>query len=819
MSVTINGGTFVVDESIRELGTDINFDDEKNKPEPFGYGRLIGYNAIAAATLLTVVQNAGADGLQSSDLKLTNSTGGTISGVDSLLDHTKTGNDIILNTDVNGVVIGQDAVTLEVVFAIGFDGFGNVVVAQYSAVEHGVNPNPDDAVNLNSLVYVTASITDGDGDTATDTSNTALQITFEDDGPFLGTFTSGIIPNETGTVNGFFTANFGTDGYHATNAFDITGPTIEGVKYIETDLGGGVTELLAVTNDANEDPIFKLTVRADGTYTFELIDPDTATTTILNLGSLAPGNTPSFTELIDGTVEFHTVNPPGGSINVSTQGFGIDNQFLGDEQEVAIEFYKNGDATQNNSPGGVLLGGTLNPDNRYIDSFTFEGDRHGGTGAYTLEWWVFNDQTGQTDSGTIALTTDPQTITIDPTISFNRINLRGETPGGQGYRFFNPTISETVLPENQLFNFDVVARDGDGDLTASSSLAIFVDADTPTFDMTGGPEDNVIAGSSVQDDIVGGGGSDWVDYSSAQLVTVPNVDNVTGVKVNLTTNTGTYGDAAGDIYTSIENVIGSAHNDVIDGNPGSNKLFGGAGNDLIQGGAGNDVLVGGAGNDQLVGGLDIDTVEYFVEGGSFGVTVNLTAGTASDTFGNADLLLGIENVIGTNLADDITGDGLANLLSGLDGDDILSGEGGNDLLIGGLGNDTLSGGDDNDILDGGFGANTLNGGAGNDTFIVQLDGSIDTIEDFVVGLPGSPVDVVDLTDLFDVATSGNSGDTIANFVQYDDASGVLSVDGDGSGDALGFTQVAIVQDGLGGFATAVNILYDDGGTDTDTTIG
>ncbi len=95
---------------------------------------MIGYNAIAAATLILVTQNAGTDGLQSSDLKLTNSTGGTISGVDFLLDHTATGNNIILNTDGNGVVIGQDAVTLEVVFAIGFDDFGNVVVAQYSAV-------------------------------------------------------------------------------------------------------------------------------------------------------------------------------------------------------------------------------------------------------------------------------------------------------------------------------------------------------------------------------------------------------------------------------------------------------------------------------------------------------------------------------------------------------------------------------------------------------------------------------------------------------------------------------------------------------------
>ncbi len=278
--------------------------------------------------------------------------------------------------------------------------------------------------------------------------------------------------------------------------------------------------------------------------------------------------------------------------------------------------------------------------------------------------------------------------------------------------------------------------------------------------MTGGPEDNVITGSSLPDDIVGGGGSDWVDYSSAQLVIVPNVDSVTGVKVDLTTGLGTYGDAAGDTYNSIESVIGSAHDDLINGSAGNNKLLGGAGNDFIQGGAGNDTLVGGAGDDTLVGGADNDTVEYDVEGGSLGVTVDLSAAgpNSTDTFGNNDTLSLIENVIGTDEIDVITGDGQANLLSGLDGDDILTGLGGNDLLLGGLGDDDLFGGADNDILDGGFGADTLNGGSGIDTFILQLDGSVDTIEDYIVG-----DDQVDLTGLFDVA-----GGDVNDFVQYDD---------------------------------------------------
>ncbi len=278
-----------------------------------------------------------------------------------------------------------------------------------------MNPNPDDAVNLNSFVYVTASITDGDGDTATDTSNTALQITFEDDGPSLGTFTSGIIPNETGTVNGFFGVDFGTDGYHATNAFDITGPTLPGITYLpEIDNADGTTTLMAVSNDANQTPIFSITVRADGTYEFELITPEAEQVIEGLLDNVASGNY-SFVELTAGTVEFHQV-AGSGTVNVSGGGFGIANNFLGNGEDVAVEFYKAG-SVGNDNPGGFGPGGGLvNPDNRYIDKFTFDSDRQGGSSTLTLTWTAYNDATGATETGSIMLSGPNPPIVIDPSI-------------------------------------------------------------------------------------------------------------------------------------------------------------------------------------------------------------------------------------------------------------------------------------------------------------------------------------------------------------------------------------------------------------------
>lgn len=71
-----------------------------------------------------------------------------------------------------------------------------------------------------------------------------------------------------------------------------------------------------------------------------------------------------------------------------------------------------------------------------------------------------------------------------------------------------------------------------------------------------------------------------------------------------------------------------------------------------------------------------------------------------------DELIGIENVVGSNDADSITGDALANRLEGLDDDDTLIGLAGADTLLGGAGNDVLRGGGGTDIIDGGEGIDT-----------------------------------------------------------------------------------------------------------------
>src|SRR3546814_20444254 len=119
-------------------------------------------------------------------------------------------------------------------------------------------------------------------------------------------------------------------------------------------------------------------------------------------------------------------------------------------------------------------------------------------------------------------------------------------------------------------------------------------------------------------------------------------------------------------------------------------LTGDTGSNVRNGGNGNDTLIGGAGADALIGGSGIDTADY--SGSPSSVIVDLVAGTGLGGDAQGDTLSGIENLIGSDYDDDLTGD--AN-------DNVILGDGGNDAIRGGDGHATLDAGRGNDIHAGG----------------------------------------------------------------------------------------------------------------------
>ena len=252
------------------------------------------------------------------------------------------------------------------------------------------------------------------------------------------------------------------------------------------------------------------------------------------------------------------------------------------------------------------------------------------------------------------------------------------------------------------------------EIIAGSAHADSLTGDASDNILRGGAGDDNMSGRAGDDTLDGGDGSDTADYSGSNAT----------VTVSLAAGAGAGGHAQGDTLTSIENIIGSDHADILVGDASAN---------VLQGGPGNDVVV--------------------YSGSNASVTVNLATGVGSGGHAQGDTLIGFEGTVGSIHADTITGDASRNFLWGGPGNDALHGGPGRDYLHGGDGDDTLYGGPGSDYLYGdggddtlygglGFnyllgdgGDDTLFGGPGIDRFAFPLNKVIgtNTIENFTVG--------------------------------------------------------------------------------------
>ncbi|MDO5357211.1 MAG: Ig-like domain-containing protein, partial [Conchiformibius sp.] len=191
--------------------------------------------------------------------------------------------------------------------------------------------------------------------------------------------------------------------------------------------------------------------------------------------------------------------------------------------------------------------------------------------------------------------------------------------------------------------------------------------------------------------------------------------------------------------TQIENLIGSAYDDVLTGNNAANTIQGGSGNDTLNGGGGNDYLDGGAGADTMRGGTGDDV--YVVNQQDDSVSENANEGKDS-VYSYINYTLGehVENLYLYGAAHTATGNAADNVLVGNAADNRLEGKGGSD---------------------------TLTGGKGRDTFVFSDLLSADTVTDFTVG-----EDTLALSR--DVFTAINGTADILNKVSYNAQNGQLS---------------------------------------------
>ena len=316
--------------------------------------------------------------------------------------------------------------------------------------------------------------------------------------------------------------------------------------------------------------------------------------------------------------------------------------------------------------------------------------------------------------------------------------------------------------------------------------------------LLGDTGDNRFRGLGGADTIDGVSGFDEVDYlvSSAS----------TGVSVDLAAKEAIDHTGATDSLVGIEAVRGTSFDDTLLGDALDNQFRGNDGGDTIDGRGGEDTV-------------DYRDAADTSSKADDGVSVDLAAGSARDSFGRFDTLSNIENAIGTRFDDTLIGDL---------GDNSLTADDGSDTLVGGDGADTLAGGDDKengvrqffDTVDysqesGGAGVSAnLATGSATDSF-----GKTDTL---------SGIERVIGTSAADTLTGG--GDD--GFEEFDGRGGADTIDG-GTGfdqasyqfDAAGITVQSLVNgagtvvDGSGSTDTLSNIDSVEGSEFADTMTG
>ncbi|WP_261984273.1 beta strand repeat-containing protein [Pseudomonas lini] len=498
------------DTEVVNKGTDLNPAEFAISTTPLGTTTLSSFGQDAAgATKVLSLAIVGGD------------------GTDSLLDTTdgknimlfKEGDLIVGRYDVaNGTVTGADPAA----FAIALQQDGNVAVAQYVSLKHPTAGSSaaayDDRIDLAGLVNAVVTVTDGDGDTSTDSVGIGDDINFDDDGPSADVADGGgsVTIDETAgnqdndsdaaAVLALFdteVVNKGTDLNPTEYAISTTSLVSTALSSFGQDqegatkvlslaiVGGDGTDSLLDTTDGKDIKLFKEgdlivgrydvangTVTVDDPAAFAIALQQDGNVAVAQYVSLKHPTAGSSAAAYDDRVDLAglinaVVTVTDGDGDTSTDSVGI-----GDD----INFDDDGPAVSANST--VLL-----------DDDALTGGNSGGTDddadAANTSGTLGHDF-GQDGAGTVAyLTSGAPTGFTYVADGANLLVKQGTTTvltltmvaatGAYSVTQNNPILHAAGLTENnQAFTINYRVTDGDGD-TSDGTLGINVDDDTPVI--------------------------------------------------------------------------------------------------------------------------------------------------------------------------------------------------------------------------------------------------------------------------------------------------------------------------------------------------
>ncbi|KZK81756.1 Bifunctional hemolysin/adenylate cyclase precursor [Pseudovibrio sp. W64] len=630
------------------------------------------------------------------------------------------------------------------------DGHGGVVTKTVTVTINGTNDAPVTAevsaeTNEDSSVVITPSYSDADtSDThsfSVDTTNTRGSVTVNDDGTFSyhpqGQF-DGLTADETATDTFTYTV---TDSSGATSTEtvtikisgvndapvvdDIAATTSEGESvFIEPTFSDAeVSDTHTVTVDASE-ATGQVTL-VDGSFQYNpngqfehLVVGESATDTFTYTVNDGNGGvvTKTVTMTITGTndapvaAEVFSETNEDSSVVITPSYSDADtsdtHSFSVDTTNTLGSVTVNDDDTFSYDPTNLV--GSLGLGESITDTFTYTvTDSAGESSAATAIVTVTGDSEGLTGSlgdDTYLIQASSGSTMIDystevddggyDTVVFEDLSLLDLTittvdhDGDNGTALKLSWDADEGMPAGQLQIANMgkhIERFEFADGTTLSKIEVLNDG---RVELTGTDGDDKISAGDLAERINGGEGEDTVRYllSSAS------------VTVNLSDQSQNSGDAAGDEYISIENIIGTdTYGDTLTGDVGDNILWGYGGDDALYGGEGRDYLFGGAGADHLDGGTGSDIAYYHAS--DAGVTINLAEGTAIGGYATGDVLVNIESIEGSHYDDVLIGDSNNNALYAQNGlDRLYGGEGDDTLNAYGSGADYLDGGEGEDAV-------------------------------------------------------------------------------------------------------------------------
>ncbi len=352
-------------------------------------------------------------------------------------------------------------------------------------------------------------------------------------------------------------------------------------------------------------------------------------------------------------------------------------------------------------------------------------------------------------------------------------------------------------------------------ITGSSGVnAIIGGSGADTIDGAGGADvinagdgDDSVIYRGLETSIGGGAGSDTLtllagtSLSTVDFSVAPGVDQTVGDSV-----------AVADFENLDARLLTAAI--TVTGSSAANVLLTGSGDDVIHGEGGADVIRAGAGNDTV----DFWGSESAVEGGAGVNTLVLRNAAFIDlaatdqSIGDAATVSGFVNVNASLLSalqnSTILGSGLANAVTGGAGQDTIDGRGGADTIDGGGGNDRITYRGGESLIDGGIGNDTLTLLAGTTLSALNFNvaaGADQSVGDAVSVRNFENVDASAVTVGLSITGSGGANVITAG-------SGNDTIDGNGGADVIS----AGAGDDIVSFYGAETLI--DGGTGSNTLV-